>query len=492
MSTTLDSPTDTQVPVLRNYVGGAWTAPSGDADDVVNPATGETVARVPLSSAKEVEAAVAAARAALPEWRRTPATTRARFVARYLRGIEDRLDEVAAAIAQDVGKTFAEGRGEVIRSMEGLEAAGAIPMLLRGQLAENVASGVDAEMIRQPVGVCGVISPFNFPLFSTIAQQSAALVCGNTIVWKPSEQTPLTQQVLFDIIDGIGIPAGVWNLVNGGREVVEAMLESPGIDAISFVGSAKVAQLVHSRGTANGKRVQALGGAKNYMVVMPDAVIDQAANQIAQSGFGTSGQRCMAGSVIVTVGGAWSKLKDDLVARGAEITLGDPMQDGVDIGPVVSLAAAERIQAGIQRALDDGATLVLDGRDPGVEGNGFFVGPTILENVDAESDLAREELFGPVLAVVEVGSLDEAIELVNGSPYGNGTSLFTESGAAARHFRAEVEVGMVGINIGVAAPVALFPFTGWKKSMFGDIPIQAEASVDFFTRKKSVTTRYFS
>jgi malonate-semialdehyde dehydrogenase (acetylating)/methylmalonate-semialdehyde dehydrogenase len=284
----------------------------------------------------------------------------------------------------------------------------------------------------------------------------------------------------------------VWNLVNGGREVVEAMLESPSIDAISFVGSAKVAQLVHSRGTANGKRVQALGGAKNYMVVMPDAVIDQTANQIAQSGFGTSGQRCMAGSVVVTVGGVWSQLKDELVARGAEIKLGDPMDDGVDIGPVVSEAAAERIQAGIQTALDDGATLALDGREPGVPGDGFFVGPTILENVDAESDLAREELFGPVLAVVEVESLDDAIELVNGSPYGNGTSLFTESGGAARHFRAEVEVGMVGVNIGVAAPVALFPFTGWKKSMFGDIPIQAEASVDFFTRKKTVTTRYFS
>jgi malonate-semialdehyde dehydrogenase (acetylating)/methylmalonate-semialdehyde dehydrogenase len=492
LSATATPDADTTTKILRNYVNGAWTDSQGDLLDVINPSTGALLGKVPLSTRDEVEAAVAAARAAAPEWRRTPIGQRTRFVIRYRNAIEARHEDVSRAIAEDVGKTIAEARGEVTRSLDGLEATAAIPMLARGQIAEDAARGVEAHTIRQPLGVVGVISPFNFPLFSTCAQQSAALACGNTIVWKPSEQTPLANQVLFEIIDELGLPDGVWNLVNGSREVVEALCDADGVDAISFVGSAAVAQAVYTRATANGKRVQALGGAKNYMVVMPDAVMEQTATQIAQSGFGSSGQRCMAGSVIIGVGDAWEKLKPALLEQSKAITMGDALRDDVELGPVVSGRALEKIEQAVQRASDEGGNIVLDGRSPDVDQDGFFVGPTIVENVDPDGYLATEEIFGPALAVVEVGSLDEAIEVVNNGRYGNGTSLFTESGGAAARYRAEVEVGMIGVNIGVAAPVALFPFTGWKGSMFGDIPIQAEASVDFFTRRKTVTTRYFS
>jgi malonate-semialdehyde dehydrogenase (acetylating)/methylmalonate-semialdehyde dehydrogenase len=492
MSVTVPTAPDTQTRVLRNYINGAWADSTGDLLDVVNPSNGDLLGKVPLSTRAEVEKAVAAARAAQPEWRRTPIMQRTKFVLRYREAIEVRHEDVSRAIALDVGKSIGDARGEVTRSLDGLEAAAAIPMLARGQISEDVARGVEAHTIRQPIGVVGVISPFNFPLFSTCAQQSAALACGNTLVWKPSEQTPLANQILFEIIDGLGLPTGVWNLVNGAREVVEALCDSPGIDAITFVGSAAVAEQVYKRATATGKRVQALAGAKNYMVVMPDAVMSQTATQIAQSGFGSAGQRCMAGSVIVSVGGAWDKLKPALVEQGRATAIGDALRDDVALGPVVSARSLERIEDAVQRAADEGATVVLDGRNPDVDSDGFFVGPTIVEGVDAEAQLAREEIFGPVLAVVEVDSLDAAIDLVNSSPYGNGTSLFTESGGAAARYRAEVEVGMIGVNIGVAAPVALFPFTGWKRSMFGDIPIQADASVEFFTRKKTVTTRYFS
>jgi malonate-semialdehyde dehydrogenase (acetylating) / methylmalonate-semialdehyde dehydrogenase len=319
-----------------------------------------------------------------------------------------------------------------------------------------------------------------------------AIACGNTFVLKPSEQVPLTQQIAFQELDALGLPPGVVNLVNGSREVVEGILDHPGIDAVSFVGSAPVAKLVYERAAKAGKRVQALGGAKNHMVVMPDAVIEQTVPGIIGSAFGAAGQRCMAGSVVVTVGEAHDRLLEPLVEATEALSVGDGLQDSTDVGPVVSCAARDRIREWIDRGVADGAKLVVDGRDPGISGDGSFVGPTILDDVAATAPIVQEEVFGPVLTIVRADSLDEAIAMVNSSRFGNGTSIFTESGATVRRYRHEVQAGMVGVNIGVAAPVAFFPFSGWKDSFLGDIHAHGPDAVDFFTRKKTITSRYFS
>jgi malonate-semialdehyde dehydrogenase (acetylating) / methylmalonate-semialdehyde dehydrogenase len=331
--------------------------------------------------------------------------------------------------------------------------------------------------------------PFNFPAMVPFWFLPFAIACGNTFVLKPSEQVPLTQQIAFEVLDGLGLPDGVVNLVNGGREVVEGILEHPGIDAVSFVGSAPVAKIVYEGAARAGKRVQALGGAKNHMVVMPDAVIDKTVGGIIGSSFGAAGQRCMAGSVVVTVGEAHDRLLPPLVSATEGLRLGDGIDEETDVGPLVSQAACDRVRSWVDRAESEGATVVVDGRDPGV--SGAFVGPTILE-VTPDMDIAREEVFGPVLAVVRVDTLDEAIAVVNGSRFGNGTSIFTENGAAVRRYRHDVEAGMVGVNIGVAAPVAFFPFSGWKDSFLGDLHAHGPDAVEFFTRKKTVTSRFFS
>ena len=344
--------------------------------------------------------------------------------------------------------------------IEMVECATAIPQTMQGRNLEGVATNVDCETIRQPVGVCAAITPFNFPAMVPMWFLPFAIGAGNTFILKPSEQTPLTQGIVFEVLEQLALPPGVVNLIHGGREVVEAILDSPGIDAVSFVGSAKVARLVYERAAATGKRVQALGGAKNHMVVMPDAVVGKTAENIVASAFGAAGQRCMAGSVVVAVGDAWQRLRGELVGRTQALTVGDGAQEGVDVGPVISTAASTRIHGEIEAALAAGGRLAVDGRSPGA-GEGS-VGPTIVEHIAADSATVREEIFGPVLSVVEVDTLGDAIELVNSSRYGNGTSIFTESGAAARRYRADVQVGMIGVNIGVAAPVAFFPFSGWK------------------------------
>jgi malonate-semialdehyde dehydrogenase (acetylating) / methylmalonate-semialdehyde dehydrogenase len=490
---TVADSTRSDVRTVSNYIAGEWRQSEAEERfDVINPSTGALAAVVPNTTESEVDEAVAAAREALASWKATPVTTRADFILRYRLEVERRIDDVVAAISADAGKAVADARAEVMRSIGGLDNALSVPMTMRGQILEQVATSVDTEMVRQPVGVCAMISPFNFPMFSSVSQQSTALVCGNTLVWKPSEQTPLANQVLFEIIDTVGFPPGVWNLVNGGREVVDRLIDHPDIAAIASVSSAPVARHIYSRGAEQGKRVQALGGAKNFMVVMPDAVIEQTANQIVQSGFGFAGQRCMAGSVIVAVGGAWKELGPALRKQAEALKLGDSTDPDTDLGPVISEAAKERIVGYVDRAVEAGASLAIDGRDPDVDAPGFFVGPMIVEGVTPDMEIAQEELFGPVLSVIEVDSVDEAIRVINESPYGNGTSIFTESGSAVRRYRAEVEVGMIGVNIGVAAPVAMFPFSGWKGSLCGDLPIQAEAGVDFFTRRKVVTTRWFS
>jgi malonate-semialdehyde dehydrogenase (acetylating) / methylmalonate-semialdehyde dehydrogenase len=355
-----------------------------------------------------------------------------------------------------------------------------------------VARNVDCETIRQPVGVCAAIVPFNFPAMVPFWFLPFAIGCGNTFILKPSEQVPLTQQIAFEVLDGLDLPAGVVNLVNGGREVVEGILDHPGIDAVSFVGSAPVAKLVYERAAQAGKRVQALGGAKNHMVVMPDAVIDQTVNGIIGSAFGAAGQRCMAGSVVVTVGGAHDRLLPALRDATQALAVGAGMDAGVEVGPVVSPAARDRIREWIDRGIEDGGTLVVDGRAPDADAGGSFVGPTIIDDVTADMAIAREEVFGPVLTIVRAATLDDAIAVVNASRFGNGASIFTESGAAVRRFRHEVEAGMIGVNIGVAAPVAFFPFSGWKDSFLGDLHAHGPDAVEFFTRKKTVTSRWFS
>jgi malonate-semialdehyde dehydrogenase (acetylating)/methylmalonate-semialdehyde dehydrogenase len=484
--------TETQVRVLQNYVGGHWTAPSsGRRLDVVNPATQEVLARVPLSGREDLEQAVSAARAAFPAWRSRSTIERARWLFSLREALVGEREELARLVVGEMGKTLADARAEVGRMIEMVEAATAVPTTMQGRVLENVASGVDCETIRQPVGVCAAIVPFNFPAMVPFWFLPFAIATGNTFVLKPSEQVPLTQNRVFEIIDGLELPAGVVNLVNGDKEVAQAILESPGIDAVSFVGSAPVAAHVYATAAAHGKRVQALGGAKNHMVVMPDAVIDRAVDGILASAFGAAGQRCMAGSVVVTVGEAGERLLGPLTDAARALKVGDGLDPEVAVGPVISVAARERIEGAIEAAAAAGATVAVDGR--GVSGGeGAFVGPTILTGVRPEMDIVGHEVFGPVLTIIHAEDLTEAIEIVNASPFGNGTSIFTESGAAVRRYRHDVEAGMVGVNIGVAAPVAFFPFSGWKASFFGDVHAHGTDAVDFYTRKKTVTSRFFT
>jgi malonate-semialdehyde dehydrogenase (acetylating) / methylmalonate-semialdehyde dehydrogenase len=480
--------------LLDNYVAGHWT-PAGAATgelDVSNPATGEVLARVPLSGAPDLDAAVQAARAALPEWRAVSAIGRARKLFELRERLVARSEDLARSVTAEMGKTTADARAEVARMIEMVEAACAVPTTMQGRVLEDVARNIDAETIRQPVGVCAAIVPFNFPAMVPFWFLPFAIACGNAFVLKPSEQVPLTQQIAFEELHALGLPPGVVNLVNGGREVVEGILEHPGIDAVSFVGSAPVARIVYERAARAGKRVQALGGAKNHMVVMPDAVIDRAVEGIVGSAFGAAGQRCMAGSVVVTVADAHEQLLRPLTEVTAALRVGDGSDERTDVGPVISADARDRIEAWIAGAVAAGARLAVDGRGVGPGGRGAYVGPTIVDDVTPEMEIAAEEVFGPVLCVIRAAGLDRAIEIVNASRFGNGTSIFTESGASARRYRHEVQAGMIGVNIGVAAPVAFFPFSGWKDSFLGDLHAHGTDAVDFYTRKKTITSRWYS
>jgi malonate-semialdehyde dehydrogenase (acetylating)/methylmalonate-semialdehyde dehydrogenase len=489
--TTTTAPTETAVRTLSNYVNGRWVPASGDRRlDVQNPATQATLARVPLSTREDLEGAVRAARAAFPKWRARSTIERARWLFSLRQALVDKHEELARLVVREMGKTIADARAEVARMIEMVECATAIPTTMQGRVLENVASGVDCETIRQPVGVCAAIVPFNFPAMVPFWFLPFAIACGNTFVLKPSEQVPMTQNRVFELIDGLELPPGVVNLVNGDAEVVDAILESPGIDAVSFVGSAPVAAKVYSTAAAHGKRVQALGGAKNHMVVMPDAVVDRTVDGILSSAFGAAGQRCMAGSVVVTVGDAHDQLIGPLCEAAGNLRVGDGLDPDVAVGPVISTRARERIERAVEAAVSDGASLALDGRSDSEDG--AFVGPTILTDVRPGMRVMADEVFGPVLVIVRANDLGEAIEIVNSSRFGNGTSIFTESGAAVRRYRHDVEVGMVGVNIGVAAPVAFFPFSGWKGSFFGDLHAHGPDAVEFFTRKKTVTSRYFT
>ncbi len=478
---------------LSNYVGGNWRTSADRWLEDVDPASGEVTAMVPLSGAVDVDVAVAAARAAQPGWRAVAPQRRARAVMALREALWGHRDEIARLVTEDMGKTLDDARGEVLRGIESTEAACAIPHLLKGEGLEGVATGVDVDLVRQPVGVVAAITPFNFPAMIPLWFLPFAIACGNTFVLKPSERDPRPSERIFELINEIDeIPAGVCNLLHGAHDAVNGLLDHPEVDAISFVGRATTARHVSERSAATGKRCQALGGAKNSLVVMPDADLAKAVPAIMGSAFGAAGQRCLAGSVAVLVGdqARQDEVRDALTAAAAELRVGSGAAEGTDVCPLVSPEARERIVDALDRAEAADVEMVADGRgvDPGPAGT--MLGPTIVEALNPEAEVAREELFGPLLTLVRVADLDRALEFVNGSRYGNAGSVFTSSGEAARRYRYGVEAGMIGVNVGVAAPVAWFPFSGWKDSLDGDLHANGRDAVEFYTRKKVVTSRW--
>ena len=478
---------------LRNYIGGAWVdAEAAEWLDDLDPATGETLARVPLSAASEVDRAVRAARAAQPAWAAVAPQRRARAVMKLRERLDGAREDLALLVTRDLGKGIESARAEVGRGIESVEAACAVPHLLKGEGLDGVAAGVDVAEIRQPVGVVAAITPFNFPAMIPLWFLPFALATGNGFVLKPSERDPIPSRLIFELLDGIEeIPPGIANLVHGGREAVDGLLEHPQVDAISFVGQASTARHIVDGATRTGKRVQALGGAKNSIVLMPDADLETALPAILESAFGSAGQRCLAGSVAVIVGDSdrRAEVRGELVEAAARMRLGPGEDPASEVTPLVSAEARERVAEGVGRAERDGARVELDGRGEAGPA-GTMMGATVVTVADRESDLAREELFGPVLAMVDADDLDDALTFVNGSRYGNATAIFTESGRAARQFRTEVEAGMVGVNVGVPAPVAWFPFAGWKDSFIGDLHANGKDAIDFYTRKKVITSRW--
>jgi malonate-semialdehyde dehydrogenase (acetylating) / methylmalonate-semialdehyde dehydrogenase len=478
---------------LQNYIAGRWSdAGTSEALEDRDPATGELTARVPLSGPDDVDAAVQAARAAQPAWREVAPQERARAVLALRDALVRHRQEITALVTADMGKTLADADGEVGRGIESVESAAAIPHLLKGETLEGVAAGVDVELVRQPVGVVAAITPFNFPAMIPLWFLPYAVACGNSFILKPSERDPRPAERICELIDEEEIfPPGVVNLVHGGREAVEAILDHKGVDAVSFVGQAKTARLIATRSAQTGKRVQALGGAKNSMIVAEDADLESAVPAIMGSAFGAAGQRCLAGSVCVIAGdeARQAEVREALRAAAEELSMGPGADPGTDVCPMVAPEARERAEGAVATAESGGATVLLDGRIGGGEA-GAMLGPTLVEVADPESELAREEVFGPVLALVAVPDLDAAIEFANGSRYGNAGSIFTTSGAAARAYRWGIEAGMLGVNIGVPAPVAWFPFSGWKDSLDGDLHANGRDAVDFYTRKKVVTSRW--
>jgi malonate-semialdehyde dehydrogenase (acetylating)/methylmalonate-semialdehyde dehydrogenase len=478
---------------LPNYINGAWVPPSGAAcKDVANPATGEVIAQVPLSGKAEVDQAAQAAAEALPGWRRTPAIDRVQYLFRLKALLEEHLDEISRTIVNECGKTFDEAKGEMQRAIENVGVACGIPMMAKGEVSEDIAPGIDEIMLRQPVGVCATIAPFNFPGMIPFWYLPYALACGNTYIVKPSEKVPMTMRLIFELIDTLGLPKGVINLINGAKEAVDAILDHPSIRAITFVGATATARYIYARAAENGKRVQAQGGAKNPVIVLPDADMDMATRIVADSAFGCAGQRCLAVSLAITVADARAPFAESICDAAATRKVGYGLDAGVQMGPLINAASKSRVEQLIGLGGEEGAGIAVDGRQAAIPGyeKGMFVRPTVLLEVPQGSKIARTEIFGPVLSLMHVNTIDEAIALANSGAYGNQASLFTSSGSAARKFRYEVEAGNIGINIGVAAPMAYYPFSGWKESFFGDLHGQGSDAVEFFTQKKVVVERW--
>ncbi|KSW27660.1 MULTISPECIES: CoA-acylating methylmalonate-semialdehyde dehydrogenase [unclassified Pseudomonas] len=487
------STTTTAVPTVKLFIDGKPVeSTSSEWREVINPATQEVLARVPFATTEEVERAVASAKAAFKTWKKTPIGARARIFLKYQQLIRENMKELAAILTAEQGKTLPDAEGDVFRGLEVVEHAAAIGNLQLGELANNVAGGVDTFTLLQPLGVCAGITPFNFPAMIPLWMFPMAIATGNTFVLKPSEQDPMVTMRLVELAHEAGIPPGVLNVIHGGPDVVNAICDHPDIKAVSFVGSTRVGTHVYNRASLAGKRVQCMMGAKNHAVILPDANKEQTLNAIAGAAFGAAGQRCMAVSVAILVGEA-NEWIPDLVAKARTLKVSGGTEAGTDVGPLVSCAALDRVSGLIERGIQEGARLELDGRNPQVAGyqKGNFVAPTIFSGVSAQMSIYREEIFGPVLCVVSVKTLDEAIELINANPNGNGTAIFTRSGAAARHFKEEIDVGQVGVNVPIPVPVPLFSFTGSRGSKLGDLGPYGKQVVQFYTQTKTVTERWF-
>jgi malonate-semialdehyde dehydrogenase (acetylating)/methylmalonate-semialdehyde dehydrogenase len=478
---------------ILNYIDGQWIRPTGrDSLPVVDPATGERLGTVSLSSGADVAAAVAAGARAFPAWRNTPVGDRIQVLFRLRTLLEAHLGELAELMSREHGKTRDESAGELKRGIESITHACAIPTLMMGETLENIASGIDCETIRQPLGVFAVVTPYNFPVMIPLWFWPFAVATGNTVVLKPSERDPLTHQRVVELAAQAGLPPGVLNVVHGDQGAVEALLDHPEVRGVSFVGSSAVARTLYARAAASGKRVQALGGAKNHMIVLPDADLDAAAESVVSSAYGAAGQRCLAGSVIVGVGEAYGPMRERVLDGAASLRLGRGLDAGVTMGPVISRPHRERVASYVAQGDRVGATLVMDGRGVTVSSypEGHWFGPTVFENVQPEMSIGREEIFGPVAGLTRVESLAEAIALVHRNPYGNAISLYTTSGAAAREFRYRAGISMIGINSGVVAPMAFFPFGGSRGSFYGDLKAQGKDAIEFYTDKRVVISKW--
>ena len=481
----------TAVRTIRHRIGGEeTTGGSTRTAPVYDPATGAVQAEVLLAERADVDAAVTAAKRAFEAWGDVSLTRRARVMFKFRELVNEHVDEITRIVSSEHGKVLDDAKGEVIRGLEVVEYACGLPQLLKGEYSDQVSTDIDSYSFRQPLGVCAGITPFNFPVMVPMWMHPMAIACGNTFVLKPSERDPSVSNFIAELYAEAGLPDGVFNVVHGDKVAVDALLSHEDVAGVSFVGSTPIAKYVYETATANGKRVQALGGAKNHAVVMPDADLDFAANHLTAAGFGSAGQRCMAISVAVAVGAAADPLIERLRAKALEVKVGPGQEEGSEMGPVVTAAARDRIRGYIDQGVQDGATAVVDGRELALEGDGFWVGPTLFDDVSPEMPIYTDEIFGPVLAVVRVDSLEAAIDLINRNPYANGTAIFTGSGQAARIFKRRVQVGMIGINIPIPVPMAFYSFGGWKDSLFGDHHIHGPEGIRFYTRAKAITSRW--
>jgi malonate-semialdehyde dehydrogenase (acetylating)/methylmalonate-semialdehyde dehydrogenase len=484
--------TESAVGLVGFYINGKWEKPQGRATlPVTNPATGAVLAEAPYATAADVDRAVRSAHEAFLKWRDVPVVDRVQVLYRFKALMEEHAAEVAAILTRENGKTADDAKMEVRRAIQMVEVACGMPSLTMGDSLNDVAREIDCKTIRQPIGVCVGITPFNFPAMVPMWMHPFAIASGNTFVLKPSEKVPLTPTRIIELLGEAGLPPGVLNLIHGGKETVDALLHHPLVKAVSFVGSTPVAKYIYTTAAADGKRVQALGGAKNHLVVMPDADMPKTVEAIIGSAFGAAGERCLAGSVLVPVGEAAGPLLDLLAKRTEAMAVGDGSQAGIEMGPLVTSDHCQRVAGYIDKGVAEGATPLVDGRRRRSASGGFFLGPTIFDNVTPEMTIAKDEIFGPVLSVIRVKTLDDAIKLVNRSPFGNATSIFTNNGKAAREYSSRIEVGMVGINIGVAAPMAFFPFAGWKNSFFGDLHAHGKDAIAFYTEQKVIMSRWF-
>ncbi len=484
--------TGSTVGTVSFYINGAWEKPEGRTmGGVTNPATGETIAEVPYATEADVDRAVRAAHQAFLKWRDVPVVDRVQVLYRYKALLDKHADRLAATLTRENGKTVDDAKAEVRRMIQMVEVACGMPSLMMGDSLNDVAPGIDCKTIRQPLGVCAGITPFNFPAMVPTWMYPFAIACGNSFVLKPSEKVPLTPTLAIELLHEAGLPPGVLNLVHGGKDSVNALLHHPLVKAVSFVGSTPIAKYIYTTAAAEGKRVQALGGAKNHLVVMADADMPKTVEAIIGSAFGAAGERCLAGSVLVPVGDAAGPLLDLLVKRTQSLAVGDGAQSGTEMGPLVTGDHCAKVAGYVDKGVAEGATPLVDGRSGKTESGGFFLGPTIFDKVTPEMTIAKEEIFGPVLSVMRVDTLDQAIDLVNSSPFGNATAIFTSNGKSAREYSSRIEVGMVGVNVGVAAPMAFFPFAGWKNSFFGDLHAHGKDAVSFYTEQKVIMSRWF-